>query len=88
MRFSGLLLKESLAGPAAPDTLTITQTETWEIERPADWQPGVWAAITFEGPEAGRIQRAARSHNAPPLGCRKPGRATGRLAIPALLRAS
>lgn len=55
MRFSGLLLKESLAGPAAPDTLTITQTETWEIERPADWQPGVWAAITFEGPEAGRI---------------------------------
>jgi len=60
MTFSGLLLKESLKDPAVLDSLTITQTETWEVERPAGWQPGLWTAVTFEGPEAEADAVAAR----------------------------
>ncbi len=60
MTFSGLLLKESLNDPTVLDTLTLIRTETWDVARPADWQSGVWTAITFEGPEAEADAVAAR----------------------------
>ncbi len=55
---SGLLLKESLADESVLDIVQITKTETWKIENPADFQPDIWTAISFQG-EANRADETA-----------------------------
>jgi hypothetical protein len=47
----GLLLKESLNDTQVLEILTLTKTETWNVENPADYQPAVWTAVSFEADE-------------------------------------
>jgi hypothetical protein len=51
MRFTGLLLKESLQDERVLDLIEVIKTETWHIDNTADFQPNIWTALTFEGDE-------------------------------------
>jgi len=57
MKFSGLVLEESLKDKSVLDTVTVTKTKTWNIKNAEGDQPKVWHAIFIEGPEekAGEI---------------------------------
>jgi len=46
--FKGLLLQESLTQLDVLNRFRVTKTETWNIQNPADYQPSVWTAISFE----------------------------------------
>jgi len=48
----GLLLKESLNQMEILTKIRVTKTETWNIQNPADFQPSVWTAISFEVEES------------------------------------
>jgi len=48
----GLLLKESLTRLDVLIRIRVTKTETWNIQNPADYQPSVWTAISFEVEES------------------------------------
>lgn len=52
MKFTGLLLKESLADPGVLDRLSVTKVETWELGDTGALEPPVWTAVSFEGDEA------------------------------------
>lgn len=49
MKFTGLLLKESLKDIDILDIVLITRTETWHVDNAAEFQPKIWTAIYFEG---------------------------------------
>lgn len=49
MGFTGLVLTESLQDVSVIKTLNVTRQEAWTIQHPADYQPPVWTALTFEG---------------------------------------
>jgi len=49
MKFTGLLLKESLEDLGVLDLVEIISEEKWDIKNAADFQPKVWTAIRFEG---------------------------------------
>lgn len=51
MRFTGLLLKESLADETILDRLSVTKVETWELGDRGAPGPPVWTAMSFEGDE-------------------------------------
>lgn len=51
MKFTGLLLKESLKDKSILDVIRVTKTETWDVDNAADFQPKIWTAIYFEGDE-------------------------------------
>lgn len=49
MKFSGLLLKESLKDESVLDSVKITKTEIWNnVENAVENQPKSWTAIFFE----------------------------------------
>lgn len=48
MKFSGLLLKESLKDANVLDMLHIIDTETWNVKNATKFQPNVWTAVYFE----------------------------------------
>lgn len=49
MKFSGLLLKESLKDESVLNSVKITKTEAWnDIENATENQPKNWTAIFFE----------------------------------------
>lgn len=49
MKFTGLLLKESLKDASVLKLVKVTKTETWDVDKAADYQPKIWTAIYFEG---------------------------------------
>ncbi|MBN2470508.1 MAG: hypothetical protein JXN59_07280 [Anaerolineae bacterium] len=49
MTFTGLLLAESLQDRRVLESLHVTRTERWNVPHPADFQPPVWTALTYEG---------------------------------------
>jgi len=65
---SGLLIKESLQHPEALETLPIriTKTELWTASNPAEFQPALWTAMSFEveesqaDPIAGQLSHALK----------------------------
>lgn len=44
----GLLLNESLINEQVLKLVRIVHTETWNAQSPADYQPALWTAISFE----------------------------------------
>ncbi len=51
MKFTGLLLQESLADPSVLDSLGVTKVERWDVGEAGKPGPPVWTATYFEGPE-------------------------------------
>ncbi len=49
MKFTGLLLKESLKDMKVLNLVKITKEEKWDVDNAADFQPKVWNAVEFEG---------------------------------------
>ncbi len=49
MAFTGLVLTESLRDISVLKTLSVTRQEAMRVDCPADFQPPVWTALTFEG---------------------------------------
>lgn len=49
MKFSGLLLKESLKDESILDLIKVTKTEIWDnVKNAEENQPKTWTAISFE----------------------------------------
>jgi hypothetical protein len=44
----GLLLKESLDDCSPLDLLHVVKTELWQVSNAAEFQSGIWTAISFE----------------------------------------
>lgn len=59
MKFTGLLLKESLKDMSVLDLIKITKEEKWDIDNAADFQPKVWNAVEFKG--EGKVEEIAES---------------------------
>jgi len=57
MKFTGLLLKESLKDMGVLDLVKITKEEKWNVNNTVDFQPKVWNAVEFEG--EGKIEEIA-----------------------------
>lgn len=52
MKFSGTVIRESLADPMVLEHLNIAEVETWDVgDSSVEWQPRVWTAMHFEGPK-------------------------------------
>lgn len=51
MKFTGLVLEESLKDKSVLDDVTVVKTETWNVGNAEGDQPKVWHAISVEGPE-------------------------------------
>lgn len=58
--FTGLVLSESLQDIRVLDALSVTRREALTVDCPADFQPPVWTALTFEGEAARADLIAAR----------------------------
>jgi len=59
MKFTGLLLKESLKDMRVLDLVKITKEEKWDVDNAADFQPKVWNAVEFEG--EGEVEEIAEA---------------------------
>jgi hypothetical protein len=49
MAFTGLVLVESLQDTSVLEGLKVTRQEAWPVAHPAEFQPPIWTALTFEG---------------------------------------
>lgn len=52
MKFTGLLLEESLTDISVLSLVTIVKIEKWDADNASSLQPKVWTAIRFEGEES------------------------------------
>lgn len=51
MKFTGLLLKESLTDTSILDLVAVVKTEKWDADNASSLQPKIWTAVRFEGEE-------------------------------------
>lgn len=68
MKYTGLVLEESLKDKSVLNSVTVVKTETWNVGNAEGNQPKVWHAVSIEGPqqEAGKIsEMLSRSLKSP-----------------------